>query len=47
MLEEINATNAPSAVGPFSQAIKVGNSCSSLVSCRSIPRRANPIPMTL
>ncbi len=25
MLEEINTTNAPGAVGPFSQAIKVGN----------------------
>ena len=25
MLEEINTTDAPSAVGPFSQAIKVGN----------------------
>ncbi len=25
MLEETNTTNAPGAVGPFSQAIKVGN----------------------
>jgi len=25
MLEEINTTHAPTAVGPFSQAIKVGN----------------------
>ena len=25
MLEEINTANAPGAVGPFSQTIKVGN----------------------